>query len=110
MTSPANHCDNCGLCCMSLVIEIGEHDVIREPRLIPHVKLLDGGGEYVFEDPLDREYILLPTICPFLDQDCKCSIYPTRPNVCVGFMVGGEQCNQLRLNAGLPAINMEAAR
>ena len=89
-------CELCGHCCRDLIIEITEHDVLREPRLLAHAVLLDGDGEggrieyNGWDERLDRVY-RLPSPCPFL-VDNKCGIYPTRPNVCVGFEPGGEQC------------------
>lgn len=105
-----NHCENCGLCCRLLDIELCEHDIIREPRLIPHVRLISGGTQGDWYERLEREYRMLAGACVFLDGSCRCSIYPTRPNVCVGFEVGGEQCNRLRSEAGLTPIKTEAAR
>ena len=86
------NCKQCGHCCKSLILEIGEHDILREPKLLSYVRLLNGGGEIEWEVELDREYIL-PTPCPFLKEN-KCTIYQTRPNVCVGFRPGSEQCKQ----------------
>lgn len=84
-------CKHCGRCCIELNIEIEEVDVLREPRLLDHVKLMDRNGAIEYIEPLDRRY-LLPSPCPFLTADNRCSIYPTRPNVCVALEVGGEQC------------------
>jgi len=94
MTLPINTiiCGNCGFCCKSLLIEITELDVVREPRLLEYAELLDGHGKIKYESNWDREY-LLPSPCPFLIEN-KCSIYPTRPNLCVSFDVGSEQCSQ----------------
>lgn len=90
-------CKQCGHCCRGLLLEIGEHDVLREPKLLEFATLLDGHGSIEWEDDLEKEYAL-PTPCPFL-KDNKCSIYPTRPNVCVGFKVGGGQCFNARQQA-----------
>ena len=79
-------CQKCGHCCRNLIIEIGEHDVLRESKLLEYAEPFNGDGER----ELDREY-LLTTPCPFL-ADNKCSIYPKRPNVCVGFKFGSSQC------------------
>ena len=87
-----DECQKCGHCCKNLIIEIGEHDVLREPKLLEHIM-----KSAVIEPPkedweydLNRQYGLeIP--CHFL-VDNKCSIYPTRPNVCVGFEFGSFQC------------------
>ena len=110
---PSNPCEACGLCCRKLIIEIDHVDVVREPRLLPVATLAHGvdswpdevTGEPIYDDKWDREYILARGRgCPMLSDDNQCSIYPTRPNVCVQFEVGGERCNELREAAGLPPI------
>lgn len=103
-----NPCENCGLCCRKLIIEIQHIDVVREPSLLPIVTLLDGNGAISFESEWEREYMLAcgETVpCQMLDADSRCKIYPTRPNTCVGFEAGGEQCNELREQAGMPPIS-----
>ena len=42
--------------------------------------------------------------CPFHDEELQCSIYPTRPNVCVAMEAGSEQCELAREQAGLPPL------
>ncbi len=97
-------CQKCGACCRGLIIQIGELDLIREPRLRPVAELCDGNGRIKFEDDMEKEYLLacgekMP--CPFLKDDNTCEIYPTRPNVCVAMEVGGEQCKRVRKQKGL---------
>jgi len=50
---------------------------------------MDGDGQFTFESDWEKEYFL-PTPCAFL-VDNKCSIYPTRPNVCVAFDPDGDE-------------------
>ena len=103
-----NPCAGCGLCCKSLIIEIDHVDVVREPRLLPVVVLLDGDGSVEYESEWDKQYRLAcgsKHPCKLLDGDGKCSIYSTRPNACVMFEVGGEHCNELREEHGLPVID-----
>jgi Fe-S-cluster containining protein len=80
-------CKQCGGCCRKMIIEIEHLDIVREPRL---QKCAD-----VFAD-----HYILPSPCPFLTWTLggkkRCSIYPTRPNVCVAFEAGGEQCLEFR--------------
>lgn len=81
-------CQKCGHCCRNLIVEIEKLDVIREPRLLEGVlnsEPLDFNGE-----PRDIYGLKIP--CPFLMKNNQCSIYPTRPNVCVGFNFGSSQC------------------
>lgn len=59
-----------------------ELDVIREPKLRQYISPLTRSDEDT-ENPYDRAY-LLPSPCPF-QIDNKCSIYKTRPNLCVAF-------------------------
>ncbi len=85
-------CKKCGHCCRSLIIEIEQLDVVREPKLLKTTKLLN--VDLHRESEWDKEYLLAcgPTLlCPFQVEN-KCTIYPTRPNICVGFEVGSEQC------------------
>ena len=57
-----------------------EIDLIREPRLrAVAIKLPEES-----DNPFEQSYIL-PNPCPFQHNN-KCMIYPTRPNLCVGFM------------------------
>lgn len=101
-----SQCDNCGLCCKKLIIEIDHVDVVREPKRVGIAKQMK--GMYEEESPWDREYMLacgasMP--CPMLGTDNLCQIYPTRPNVCVAFEAGSEQCNELREENGLLPIS-----
>ena len=103
-------CDQCGACCKGhLLVEAYEIDVLREPRLI------DGGDRHyagrTIDDVLHElsdEYkcILLAGArpCVFLCSDNRCSIYPTRPNVCVAMQAGDEQCQRAREAEGLPPL------
>lgn len=88
-------CLRCGRCCRELILEIGEYDVLREAKVKSTAQLLDGHGTITWDHPLETEYSL-PTPCPFIGSDNLCTIYPTRPNLCVGFEARGEQCRALR--------------
>src|SRR4051812_20657365 len=110
-------CDKCGACCKELIIEIGWIDVLREPKLReasepfrfpPGEVPLDENDEPIPDpDPYMAGAMLacghqLP--CPLLGADNLCTIYPTRPTVCVGMQAGDEQCQQSRGMAGLPPL------
>lgn len=104
----SDHCTDCGLCCQKLIIDIEHVDVVREPRLLPVVYLLDTGVEK--DSEWENEYRLAfgaKRPCKLLGDDKRCTIYPTRPNCCVEFEVGGEHCNELRESRGLPLIEKE---
>lgn len=96
-------CDKCGLCCRKLIIEIRQIDVVREPKLL-QIALpckTNYGEEY-----WDQQYILAcgsSHPCKAL-VDNHCSIYPTRPNCCVGFEAGSEECQELREENGLEPL------
>lgn len=103
----SNPCKNCGLCCEHLIIEIDHVDVVREPSLLPVVQLLDGGGRIEYETEFEKVYGLAcgsSKPCPMLGKSKRCSIYPTRPNVCVAFEAGSDQCNDLREMKGLEPV------
>lgn len=81
-----------------MIVEIQHLDILREPRLLEHAELLDGHGKITFEDDMEKEYLLAcgkSKPCAFL-KDNKCEIYPTRPNVCVAFEPGSEQCKEFQ--------------
>jgi Fe-S-cluster containining protein len=80
-----------------LIIEIKHTDIVREPRLIGHVKLLDGNGKIKYKTECDKVYRLTPPApCPFLDEYNMCRIYETRPDVCREFKADGDMCQELR--------------
>lgn len=78
----AKGCVKCGACCRNSILEIEHLDVVREPKLLEHTILLNKGF-VEWESDWEKQYAL-PSPCPFL-IDNQCSIYPTRPNLCVGF-------------------------
>lgn len=116
-------CDGCGACCRQLIIEVTEVDLIREPRLIPHVEPFSCPPGFVLEDEEGNEAEeqvpgyggggmlacgegrpcgLLGEAGP--DGRRGCTIYPTRPGVCVAMPAGGERCQRARGMAGLPPL------
>ena len=87
-------CLRCGACCRGLIIEAYWHDVLREPRLL---NAPPNNDALTAEDLKDGDKcVILGFPCTFLCADNLCAIYPTRPNTCVGFEGGGEQCRQVR--------------
>jgi Fe-S-cluster containining protein len=54
----------------------------------------DDDGETIHDQPCHMLTAVRP--CPMLGPDNLCTIYQTRPNVCVGFKPGGQQCRELR--------------
>ena len=102
-------CDACGACCQGhLIVEAEYLDVVREPALLGEDRFRDGWSlEQAIDDLVQEGRIVLiagPNRCSFLDEDCRCSIYPTRPNVCVAMEAGDEQCQDARQTAGLPPL------
>ena len=93
-------CDRCGACCKQLIVEIDELDLVREPRLIPLAQAfrVPDGMELRADDGGSQRP------CPVLGPDNRCTIYPTRPNCCVAFRAGSEQCQMARGMAGLPPL------
>ena len=86
-------CQCCGQCCRRLLIECGWHDGLREPKLLEPAVNPHGLTAADLEDGL--KCVILHE-CAFLGADNLCTIYPTRPNVCVGFEPDGKQCRQIR--------------
>lgn len=102
-------CDCCGACCKGyLIVEAYELDLLREPRLVSadpfysHKTVAE--TLQLLEDESRCLVIAAARPCIFLGTDNRCSIYPTRPNTCVGFAAGDEQCQQARQAAGLPPL------
>lgn len=102
-------CDKCGACCKGgLIVEADDLDVLREPRLInadPH-HADKSVEQLVMEIQTDMKVILLAcgSRCAFLGADNACTIYPTRPNACVGMQAGDEQCQTARAEQGLAPL------
>lgn len=106
-------CDQCGACCRgSLLVEVYDLDVQREPRLasadVSRANL--ASVEAVMADlnvDADRCLIIAggkDRPCCFLGDDNRCTIYPTRPNVCVAMAAGSDQCQLAREAIGLPLL------
>ncbi len=101
-------CDQCGACC-SLIVEAGILDVMREPKLLELYK-----GDDVADLRSGQKVVMLYDFkthtCPFLRPDTVhekktvCTIYPTRPNCCVGVEAGDAKCQQARLIQSLPLL------
>lgn len=103
-------CDQCGACCRNLIIEAELEDVLREPRIASECKLLNGNGKLRI---IESQYMIAcgkTAPCPFdvitESGGSQCSIYPTRPNVCVGFVAGSQKCQESRERSGLPPLAM----
>lgn len=98
-------CDFCGACCRVLIIEANWIDAAREPRLLSCVSghaiqlsdLEDGSRCVVLYDPNTH-------CCPFLGDDNRCGIYPTRPIDCVAVVPGDAKCQQSRIMSDLPLL------
>jgi len=94
-------CDGCGACCRTKLVDLFEVDLLREPRLRESMLPLREPG-------LDGEIGYLNCLsdgaCPCLGGDNRCSIYPTRPVVCVLFPAGSEECQEARQSLGLPPL------
>lgn len=106
----AYECDQCGACCKCHIIEAYGLDVLREPRLLDaQIGKREWNQSQLLEDE-DRVILLaLPQVpCAFLSEN-RCSIHPTRPNVCVGFLAGDDQCQEARKSMGLkPLTELDA--
>ncbi len=105
MNTPAYECDLCGACCRgTLIVEAYYLDALREPRILD----ADVTGRKRALDDLDDEWscVLLASglPCRFLSAEGRCAIYTTRPNTCVGFEAGDEQCQEARAKLGLPPL------
>lgn len=91
-------CDGCGVCCRTKLVEVYEVDLLREPKLQDALVPVREADEIGYINCLKHGG------CPFLDASNRCGIYPTRPCSCVLFEPGGEDCQEVRLMAGLPPL------
>lgn len=94
-------CDHCGACCTKLIVEADWLDASREARLLDHTPLslaeLRKPGRAI------KLYEETTRACPFW-RECRCAIYPTRPNECVAVQPGDAKCQQARHLAGLALL------
>jgi Fe-S-cluster containining protein len=99
--SESYECDLCGACCKTKLVDVHEVDLLREPRLATQMLRLKEPG-------LDGEIGYLGCrpdgSCSFLEGDNRCSIYATRPSVCVLFAAGSDECQEARKAIGLPLL------
>lgn len=99
---------DCGACCKGhLIVDVEELDILREPRLIDADRHHKGKTvERILEDYQDGMAVILAAgkPCAFLDAQARCTTYPTRPNCCVAFEAGSEECQYAREAEGLPPL------
>lgn len=102
-------CDGCGACCKTFPIYVAETDARREPRIRDEGRKLP-----LWLATPDWTYQLFPLpfheTCCFLDGDNRCTIYPTRPELCRGFEAGSEQCQEARRRCGLTTLEPMLAK
>lgn len=114
-------CDSCGACCRHLIVEADELDFARDPRLIslgvkPFRQTPGMSNDYTDDETGEDLGPLVPGYeaggmlacgnthpCPAQSGNL-CTIYPTRPNVCVAFRAGSLQCQDARLSEGLALL------
>ena len=100
---PLDECDGCGACCRTFPIFASRDDAAREGRIVDESRPLP-----VHLETPSWAFQLYPLpfheACAFLDGSCRCTIYPTRPDVCRSFPAGGDQCAQARALSGLPPL------
>ena len=112
-------CQRCGACCSGhLIVEADALDCLREPRLLAaDTRLAQRGRPLTLEDLLadDGKVVLLACgrdhPCKWLCYDddlAVCSIYPTRPNTCVAFEPGSDQCIEARAADAQSLVTQES--
>jgi len=106
---PEYECDCCGACCQGhLIVEADQIDVRREPRLIqsdPHYAGRSVRDALQELSEVGKCVVLAANRpCTFLSTDCRCSIYPTRPDACIAMDPGDQQCQEARAAQGLPPL------
>lgn len=82
MSKEMKKCLQCGNCCRETIIDdVSELDLWREPAL----------AHILFECRGEPGRFMIHSPCK-LQQGNNCSIYPTRPNICVSHVPGTHDC------------------
>ena len=102
-------CDECGACCRTFPIFASAGDAAREPRIAAEGRKLP---QQLADEEWHYRLFPLPFLeaCTFLDEQDRCTIYPTRPDVCRRFAAGGDQCRQARERQGIAPLAASPAR
>jgi len=80
-------CVRCGECCRRTIIEIDVTDLVREPKLRPLCNEYENEpGSFILGNP-----------CPLQSIEGLCTIYPTRPHVCLSAAPGGNHCCPVKM-------------
>jgi Fe-S-cluster containining protein len=100
---PVFECDGCGACCQSIPIFVSLADAQREPRIAAEAQRL---AENLADARWTYRLYPLPFLpsCPFLGEDCRCTIYASRPQVCREFNAGDWHCQEARRRRGLSPL------
>lgn len=104
--SAAYTCDQCGACCRTKLVDVFEVDLLREPKLGAQMQPLREPG---LDGEIGYLNCLTNRACPFLDSECRCSIHPTRPVVCMLFPAGSDECEEARRVFGIPPLEPDSA-
>jgi Fe-S-cluster containining protein len=99
----AFECDGCGACCRTFSIFAADTDAKREQRIAAEGRALPS---HLKTDHWTFQLFPLPfhETCCFLDTNFRCTIYPTRPDVCRAFSAGSDQCQEARARVGRPPL------
>jgi len=105
MVEQMARCDRCGACCRHSILEADVADAIREPALWDKGLVMNGLGK--IEDEAEWAINLNGSpeapACVFLEGN-GCSIYPTRPQMCVAHLPGSPRCTDSRKAEGLDPV------
>lgn len=97
-------CDCCGACCQTFPVLVSADDAKREPRILNETVELPE-----WQRTTSWKYQLHPLPfhqgCCFLQENCQCSVYSTRPDVCRAFLAGSDECSEARKRVGLPPLS-----
>lgn len=105
MTKAASlECDCCGACCRTFPVLVSADDANREPRILTEAREIPE-----WQRTASWRYQLHPLPfhqgCCFLQEDCRCSVYSTRPKVCRVFAAGSDECIEARERVGLSPLS-----
>jgi hypothetical protein len=93
----------CGAGCRILPIFASEMDARLEPRIAVESRALQ--SHLTTDRPTYQHFLLkFHETCCFLDAVSRCTIYPTRLDVCPDIPTGGDQCQAARTRLVLPPL------
>lgn len=90
-------CNRCGKCCANILL-LSNDEIIKIKEYIEqnNISVINRNSVFLKESV---------NICPFLNNESKCNIYPVRPSICKSFNCNPKLSSVMNYD-GVKAINM----